>query len=387
MEDQAYCLLGLFDVSIPLLYGEGDRAFRRLQEEIVKETYDHSVFAWSEAYHSVSAWNETLSNETLEVEHTGASSLFALSPRNFAGCGNFIRWTAENGAPSYRLTNRGLEISLFFPRSRLDPAQANRRIAILQCRPEDDFLKALAISLSEPGIDGVQTVMDRRDSPLDHCMRVSLRPEDMAGPFPTTIASTAPRPPSSSRTQDRRGRRLIIDKAMFEQICFVKLEPSRHWNHQTLVMTPRKLFAATDENLVGWSEDCLCTAKICFRCRNAYYIACIEYDYLGRDYVNAPRASLTCAGPAFRYVDENALNFAKPVEDDGHLNKTDGTDVFCKIEPSERLGCKVMVLTIGLVRDPTDADGVTALQNEQDEEEGDVYSVHFSSDSDLDMEA
>ena len=36
-EDKAYCLLGIFDVSMPLIYGEGrDRAFRRLQEEIYK---------------------------------------------------------------------------------------------------------------------------------------------------------------------------------------------------------------------------------------------------------------------------------------------------------------------------------------------------------------
>lgn len=36
-EDKAYCLLGIFDVSMPLIYGEGrHRASRRLQEEIHK---------------------------------------------------------------------------------------------------------------------------------------------------------------------------------------------------------------------------------------------------------------------------------------------------------------------------------------------------------------
>jgi len=34
----AYALLGLFDVNMPLLYGEGGpKAFRRLQEEILKQ--------------------------------------------------------------------------------------------------------------------------------------------------------------------------------------------------------------------------------------------------------------------------------------------------------------------------------------------------------------
>jgi Heterokaryon incompatibility protein (HET) len=37
VEDGAYCLLGLFGVNMPLLYGEGSKAMRRLREEIVKE--------------------------------------------------------------------------------------------------------------------------------------------------------------------------------------------------------------------------------------------------------------------------------------------------------------------------------------------------------------
>jgi hypothetical protein len=35
IEDRAYCLMGLFDINMPLLYGEGDGAFQRLQKEIM----------------------------------------------------------------------------------------------------------------------------------------------------------------------------------------------------------------------------------------------------------------------------------------------------------------------------------------------------------------
>jgi len=46
-EDVAYCLLGIFDVNIPLLYGEGEaKAFWRLQEEIMKKSSDHSLLSW-----------------------------------------------------------------------------------------------------------------------------------------------------------------------------------------------------------------------------------------------------------------------------------------------------------------------------------------------------
>ena len=45
-EDIAYCLLGIFDVNLPLIYGEGLKAFRRLQEAIMYATNDQSLFAW-----------------------------------------------------------------------------------------------------------------------------------------------------------------------------------------------------------------------------------------------------------------------------------------------------------------------------------------------------
>lgn len=46
-EDLAYCLLGIFDVNMPLIYGEGANAFIRLQEAIALATEDPSLFAWT----------------------------------------------------------------------------------------------------------------------------------------------------------------------------------------------------------------------------------------------------------------------------------------------------------------------------------------------------
>ncbi|KAI8626776.1 hypothetical protein F5Y19DRAFT_478266 [Xylariaceae sp. FL1651] len=47
IEDMAYCLLGIFDVNMPMIYGEGAKAFLKLQEEIAKTTNDLSLFAWT----------------------------------------------------------------------------------------------------------------------------------------------------------------------------------------------------------------------------------------------------------------------------------------------------------------------------------------------------
>ncbi|KAH7635301.1 hypothetical protein B0T09DRAFT_21452 [Sordaria sp. MPI-SDFR-AT-0083] len=46
-EDHAYSLLGLLDVQLPLLYGEGgERAFVRLQRELVRKYNDESILVW-----------------------------------------------------------------------------------------------------------------------------------------------------------------------------------------------------------------------------------------------------------------------------------------------------------------------------------------------------
>ncbi|PMD59986.1 HET-domain-containing protein, partial [Hyaloscypha bicolor E] len=48
-EDIAYCLLGIFGVRMSLFYSEGGKeAFIRLQKTIMKQSDDHSLFAWSQ---------------------------------------------------------------------------------------------------------------------------------------------------------------------------------------------------------------------------------------------------------------------------------------------------------------------------------------------------
>ena len=74
VEDEAYCLLGIFDVNMPTLYGEGRKAFQRLQEEIMRRTPDTTLFAWGPrcAY-----------DELCEYTHDSMSGLFATCPTDF----------------------------------------------------------------------------------------------------------------------------------------------------------------------------------------------------------------------------------------------------------------------------------------------------------------
>ena len=71
LEDEAYCLLGLFDINMPTLYGEGRKAFQRLQEEIMKTSSDTTLFAWGNI------------DIGTDEPYTGFSGLFATSPNDF----------------------------------------------------------------------------------------------------------------------------------------------------------------------------------------------------------------------------------------------------------------------------------------------------------------
>ncbi|CAF9924368.1 hypothetical protein IMSHALPRED_006165 [Imshaugia aleurites] len=93
IEDMAYCLLGIFDVNMPLLYGEGPKAFLRLQYEIMKQTSDDSIFAW-----------------TADQEVTG---VLAYWPSNFASS-RYVHEQAplETRRRPYAMTNQGLHLPI-----------------------------------------------------------------------------------------------------------------------------------------------------------------------------------------------------------------------------------------------------------------------------------
>ena len=55
IEDEAYCLLGIFNISMPTIYGEGPRAFQRLQEEIAKHSFDTTLFVWDATHRNQDA--------------------------------------------------------------------------------------------------------------------------------------------------------------------------------------------------------------------------------------------------------------------------------------------------------------------------------------------
>ncbi|KAI1152549.1 heterokaryon incompatibility protein-domain-containing protein [Nemania diffusa] len=112
-EDIAYSLLGIFGINMPLLYGEGSKAFRRLQEEIIKASDDHSILTF----------DPTPSQDSLLADH----------PRLFRNLGNLQPRLDSRLTPPFHLTNAGLSLSTPLIRT-LSPFWV---LAVLNCFEED----------------------------------------------------------------------------------------------------------------------------------------------------------------------------------------------------------------------------------------------------------
>ena len=98
VEDMAYCMLGLFEVNMPLLYGEGKKAFLRLQLEIIKQSDDETIFAWT-------------SREEFGGMLASEPSFFAQSGDlvNHPGFGKQSKYMMTR---TYMMTNKGLEFQV-----------------------------------------------------------------------------------------------------------------------------------------------------------------------------------------------------------------------------------------------------------------------------------
>jgi hypothetical protein len=125
-EDRAYCLMGIFGINMPLLYGEGERAFIRLQEEIMKISNDHSIFAW----------------KSTDIR----GGLLATSPAAFIKSSNIIEYNPfGNLSGPLTVSSRGVHLEVQF----IGRGPRGLGMAILHCKENNGEDKPLAIYLRD----------------------------------------------------------------------------------------------------------------------------------------------------------------------------------------------------------------------------------------------
>lgn len=112
-EDRAYSLLGLLGVGMPLIYGEGEeRAFVRLQKELIRSSNDESIFVWGPAPVSGRVLPCVFTAQTdTEGRNPRDSRVLATSPRDFAHSGGTGSFLFDKRRRGFTLTNAGLSIT------------------------------------------------------------------------------------------------------------------------------------------------------------------------------------------------------------------------------------------------------------------------------------
>jgi hypothetical protein len=135
IEDRAYSLLGLLGVNMLLIYGEGERAFTRLQHELIRSSNDESIFAWGpplgECRNMLSFLLKTLTivltppavsgramprvcrDDTDEVtgRNVKDSPILAPSPKDYERSRGVIRFLFDKRRRGFAITNAGLSLN------------------------------------------------------------------------------------------------------------------------------------------------------------------------------------------------------------------------------------------------------------------------------------
>ena len=128
IEDRAYSLLGIFGVNMPMLYGEEGKAFRRLQEEIIKSTSDLSIFAWT-----------LPADSKPDTDEETACGLLATSPDVFAGC-LLLQGRPDGEAQELLVTNSRVKTQTPMFHERRNGGGVVGRVMMLGCSLHGQYL-------------------------------------------------------------------------------------------------------------------------------------------------------------------------------------------------------------------------------------------------------
>jgi hypothetical protein len=194
----AYCLLGIFDVNMPTIYGEGTKAFIRLQEEIARQTNDLTLFAWKQV-----------------VATPQYRGILAKSPREFRDSWNIVQNSNRRFNEEFSFSNKGVRI-------KADPSQAI----------QGDYFLGLGCSYGDAPDEQIGIFLKHHGASLYARQMPHTLPVDRAPPFPaaSTIYIDKHLSPTASKFVDKGGRYGIRLRHGFEHVLVTKALPVGVWD-------------------------------------------------------------------------------------------------------------------------------------------------------------
>jgi hypothetical protein len=220
VEDIAYCLLGIFDVSMPMLYGEGEKAFIRLQEEIAKGTNDLTLFAWQA--------------RDVDASVQKYRGILAVSPAEFLNASSIVANDEPRFTDEFNMTNKGLRINIW-----LGSGPGGAHVLNLNCSPRDDLTQQIGIYLT---LHGAGTYA--RDQPDKFVLReqsqvarypdqrvLQIQRQAMSGKADTIYISKL-LTPTQSVSLNKVRRNAFLFRNGFRDCVISKIQPVDLWDSQ-----------------------------------------------------------------------------------------------------------------------------------------------------------
>jgi hypothetical protein len=118
--------MGLFEINMPMIYGERENAFIRLQQQIIQKSKDESIFAWT-------------MGEQIAASKT-YSGLYAPSPSVYINCSNVVQ---TPGSMGFSENNGDLSLQL-----RILPNSPGTFRAVLHCAEAENRVFIVLTRLS-----------------------------------------------------------------------------------------------------------------------------------------------------------------------------------------------------------------------------------------------
>lgn len=212
-EDLAYCLLGIFDVNMSLIYGEGPKAFMRLQEAILNRSSDMTLFAWT--------------CQKSGKDNTGYRGILARSPIEFLHCRNITRDSHIDINREFALTTSRIRIH-----------------ANLAKGPEDDHVLFVGSSLVDNGLETRRVGIYLRKTPAGFYRYKSKSLFFSQSNNARSVSSTGPSSiqipkdvavEDAWRVEARQGFvRLTFNFAKHLYLASIRVKPSNIWDSHRL---------------------------------------------------------------------------------------------------------------------------------------------------------
>ncbi|KAI8948231.1 hypothetical protein F4801DRAFT_581651 [Xylaria longipes] len=214
-EDLAYSLLGIFGITMPMVYGEGDKSFLRLQEVIARHINDDSILAWN------------FSKDGLNTKLSGVKSGGALanSPSSFAYSSHIVPSNPSShvGGP---LDTLGGSLHL---RRHVHTDSSGQRFVILQCQLDDQPTAAIGVPVQVRS-GGYDKYIRHPEQPV-----ILIQKDTFFAPIEEVLI---PVDLSHSNDEVKRRNAFCIENAVEKDLELVSVAPHSCWDKTNSILVP-----------------------------------------------------------------------------------------------------------------------------------------------------